>query len=285
MQAGLLAGLYAGQLAHPFQSYGWISQAARACRVLFRPKRYERLEEHSPKDLYNFAYWTCLQLESDLLAELNLPASGISRYEARVGFPKGRFFHRLDEGGAPATTMMMFYSAQIHLCKFLNRVHTDLYKVEKQGQTRWSSNVQEALSMNLDLWRSSLPTTMSWDDKEPPAKDINAARMRAKYYRARYIIHRPLLYHALHYGQTGAPMGSVAQTSVDSSINIAGDPPDVLMSLVNDWNPPTVTMRELPEKLRQACQVCIESAILSTTAFDGIPDRLVVTNIFGTAHA
>lgn len=37
VQAGLLAGLYAGQLAHPFQSHGWISQASRACQVLVRP--------------------------------------------------------------------------------------------------------------------------------------------------------------------------------------------------------------------------------------------------------
>lgn len=36
VQAALLAGLYAGQLAHPFQSHGWIYQAARACQVLVR---------------------------------------------------------------------------------------------------------------------------------------------------------------------------------------------------------------------------------------------------------
>jgi hypothetical protein len=36
VQAALLAGLYAGQLAHPFQSYGWIHQASRACLVLVR---------------------------------------------------------------------------------------------------------------------------------------------------------------------------------------------------------------------------------------------------------
>lgn len=36
-QASLLAALYTGQLAHPFSSYGWISQAARVCQVLVRP--------------------------------------------------------------------------------------------------------------------------------------------------------------------------------------------------------------------------------------------------------
>jgi len=36
-QACLLAALYAGQLAHPFSSHGWISQASRACQFLVRP--------------------------------------------------------------------------------------------------------------------------------------------------------------------------------------------------------------------------------------------------------
>ncbi|KAJ5591682.1 uncharacterized protein N7459_002051 [Penicillium hispanicum] len=316
VQAALLAGLYAGQLAHPFQSHGWICQAARACQVLVRKRRYERLEEGPTQDLYNFAYWTCLQLESDLLAELDIPASGISRSEGRMALPKGRYTIALpDDFTAPSTMMMLFYSAQIHLRKVLNRVHTDLYKVEKQGQTRWSSNVQEALSMNLDLWRTSLPDIMKWKDSDDPSSDINAARMRAKYYGARYIIHRPLLYHALHYGQTGARVGSVGQSSVDSPTgltngsqpqhmspsmshtayrapnmsriysDLGSTPSNSSSSFPNGWVPPTVHLRELPQKLRRACKVCIESAILSTEAFDGIGDRLVVTNIFGTAHA
>lgn len=37
VQAALLAALYTGQLAHPFQSHAWIYQAARACQVLVRP--------------------------------------------------------------------------------------------------------------------------------------------------------------------------------------------------------------------------------------------------------
>ena len=45
------------------------------------------------------------------------------------------------------------------------------------------------------------------------------------------------------------------------------------------------TYSELPLKLQHACKVCVISAIQSTEAFDGIKGRLVVTNIFGTAHA
>ncbi|EYE97356.1 putative C6 finger domain protein [Aspergillus ruber CBS 135680] len=310
VQAALLAGLYAGQLAHPFQSHGWIYQAARACQVLVRSKRYEQMSDGPLKDLVDFAYWTCLQLESDILAELDLPASGISRLEGRISLPKGRFTLSLpNEICAPSTMMMFFYSAQIHLRKVLNRVHTDLYKVEKQGQTRWSSNVQEILSMNLQLWRSSLPEVMRWRDGDPPSKEINVARMRAKYYGARYIIHRPLLYHALHFAGRAtsvdspgaAPAMSGSRSQQMSPSMASGQRPTTMGRLPSDMGTAPAqrapgstpgwgytsgyTYRDLPTKLRRACKVCIDSAILSTEAFDGIEGRPVVTNIFGTAHA
>ncbi|KAF4236882.1 hypothetical protein CNMCM8980_002701 [Aspergillus fumigatiaffinis] len=346
VQAALLAGLYAGQLAHPFQSHGWIYQAARACQVLIRSKRYDQMQDGPMKELYDFAYWTCLQLESDILAELDLPASGISRAESRIGLPKGRFTLALpNEICAPSTMMMFFYSSQIHLRKFLNRVHTDLYKVERQqgsnnaagsasavnaaiaaitanpssnttttsssSNYQRTSNVQEILSMNLELWRNSLPEVMKWKDTDPPSNDINVARMRAKYYGARYIIHRPLLYYALHFAglpnpnPTSAlaesPAGSVlsgsesqqvspslphsqrasntARLSSDSGIAVHSAPPSQGGSMG------TIAYRDLPPKLRRACKVCIDSAIMSTEAFDGIKGRPIVTNIFGTAHA
>ncbi|OKP13253.1 hypothetical protein PENSUB_1056 [Penicillium subrubescens] len=280
-QAALLAGLYAGQLAHPFQSHGWIAQAARACQVLVR---------------------------SDILAELDLPASGISRYEACIALPKGRFTLSLtDDIYAPNTVMMFFHSAQIHLRKILNRVHADLYKVEEQGQTRWSSNVLKILSENLELWRASLPISMEWKDSDPPSEDINVARMRAKYYGARYIIHRPLLYLALHCaGQSNPYASSVDSPTTPVADTVFGSNSQPIsssiiqnqktaMNMDRTYRPAQPlnlsgghgqrTYDEPPMRLRHACKLCIDSAILSTEAFDGIKGRPVVTNIFGTAHA
>lgn len=167
--------------------------------------------------------------------------------------------------------MMLFYSAQIYLRKILNWVHTDLYKDKSMYNT---FNVQEILSMNLQQWRSKLPEVMQWKDSDPPSKDINAARLRAKYYEACYVIHRPLLYHALHIFRQPASVGySAAPGRVQSSSTAPGD----------RWT--TYPYRHLPIKLQQACKVCIHSVILSTEAFDGIEGRPVLTNIFGTAHA
>jgi hypothetical protein len=173
-----------------------------------------------------------------------------------------------------------------------------LFLIEK-GQTRWSFNVLEVLSMNLEFWRKSLPDVMKWDDKDPPASDINTARMRAKYYGARYIIHRPVLYHVLHMSQPTAavdsPYSSGASGSKSQHVSpsmahsqratgMARWPSDAGRPNQADiW--PGVRFKDLHVKLQRACRVCIESAIQSTEAFDGIRGRLVVTNIFGTAHA
>ncbi|CAG7951206.1 unnamed protein product [Penicillium salamii] len=240
VQANLLAGIYVGQLAHPFQAHGWISQASRACQMLLRGRRYQRLDDHV-QDLSKFAYWTCLQLESNILAELDLPPSGLSRLQGEIDLPKGK--HDLvlsDSPDAAPIMMMLFYSAQIHLRRILNHVYTEIYNVEPQKQVRWPSVVQEALSTNLDHWRMSLPDTMKWEDSDPPATEINAARMRAKFYATQYITFRPTLYTALHNDQLA---------------------------------------------LRGACKICIDSAIRSTTAFDGIKGRLNLIDIYGTAHA
>ncbi|KAJ5169738.1 uncharacterized protein N7500_002521 [Penicillium coprophilum] len=303
IQACLLAGLYAGQLTHPFESHGWISRAARACQLLVQMPLYEEFEDYG-KNLCDFAYWSCLQLESDLLMELNVPASGISRYESRVPLPKGTFQYTTlgSKANTPSSTMMiLFYYSQIHLHKTLNQVPSDLRKVEKQGRTFWLSIVQEAQSLNLDLWRRSLPKSILWCDTEEPANEINAARMRATYYRTRYIIYRPLLYYVLHYGHSGTcacagnssrsssasqtqPHGGIAY--IERMINGMGPAPcNPSLFCPKGRTSPAISFHDLPKKLRVACQICVRSAIQNTIALDGIKERLVVPNMFGTAHA
>lgn len=58
--------------------------------------------------------------------------------------------------------------------------------------------------------------------------------------------------------------------------NFVGSPahPDVVRCVEN-----------LKDEIREGAEACIHAAIRSTTAFDGVPPRLIVTNIFGTAHA
>ncbi|ODH49080.1 hypothetical protein GX48_04805 [Paracoccidioides brasiliensis] len=324
-QACLLAALYTGQLARPFSSHAWICEASRACQILLRPRTFDRIPKGTrQKDLINFAFWTCLQLESDILAELDLPASGISRFEDQLYSQDGLFLST-SERQMPDPFIMIYYVAQIHLRKVLNRVHTELYKTDKLDspgrKASWSTKIQEALSYNLESWRTGLPDNMRWEESDSPSDNIIIARMRAKYYGARYIIHRPLLHHALH--PSNFSSDAVVNTAVafQNSSNMSTSharisPPSIMVNpgqlstnnpaemYANDMGPPNrpvtlapnqpqrvqhmppqVSINSLDPKIRKACQACIDAAIQSTVAFDGVKGRPVVTNIFGTAHA
>jgi hypothetical protein len=164
-------------------------------------------------------------------------------------------------------------------------------------QLGFSSSVLEILGMNLDFWRKSLPDHMNWSDDDPPSSDINVARLRAKYYGARYIIYRPLLHYALHrsmgpdFSQPSGSSGPKSEqgsfstqtpqassmTRWSSDTGISGDRSDDIYHTV-EWD-------ELPSLIQTACSLCINAAIRSTQAFHGIQGRPIVTGIFGTAHA
>lgn len=278
VQAALLAGIYAGQLAHPFQSHAWISQAAWACQILLRPKRFEKLQPGPEQDLCLFNYWTCFQLESDLLAELDLSRSGMSEMESRMTLPNGRFTMdfsstqgQLVESNYRAA---LLYYAQIHLRKVLNRVHTDLY-TEKRDTAKQA----HLLGITLVQWRVTLPPALLWEDSDPPAEDINIARMRAKYYGGRYIVFRPVLYHYLEVYRPDTQTDPGVESQLWYYIDQQG------RSMPSGPNGKSVCAT-LPEEKQAACKACIDSAMHSTRAFDGVKGgRPVVTNIFGTAHA
>lgn len=164
-------------------------------------------------------------------------------------------------------------------------------------QLGFSSSVLEVLGMNLEFWRRSLPDHMNWDEDDPPSSDINVARLRAKYYGARYIIYRPLLHYALHHSMgpdfsqlssqrgpkseqgsfsTQTPQAS-SMTRWSSDTGISGDRSDDIYH--------TVEWEKLPAPIQHACETCINAAIRSTQAFHGIKGRPIITGIFGTAHA
>ncbi|KAI9653820.1 MAG: hypothetical protein M1831_005687 [Alyxoria varia] len=254
VQACLLAGLYYGQLARVLDSWQWINLACTRVQVLFQ-NDIEQLKK-SPRDealAIRKAYWTGLQLESDILAELDLPHSGISRIEDVMAVPDQSSIHGpIDEHD---DTVMLYYTAQIHIRRILNRAHSALYNSSGNPiNPGWAISNSDELSQQLEDWRNLLPKGLRWGDRDEPAQDINDARLRAKYYGARYIIHRPFLHFVLH--QSGRR---------------------------NEQD-------KMRFEKRQDClgmaRKCVDAAMKSTTAFDGVPcGRLLVTNIFGTAHA
>ena len=128
----------------------------------------------------------------------------------------------------------------------------------------------------LTQWRQVLPEPMQWKDGDPPSGDINEARLRAKYYGALYIIHRPFLHYALHSPEFRTmPENPDSPSYIPRTDQKKGAMP-----------PPALSQQDKYQILRSA-RTCVEAAMHSTIAFDGIllHKRLIVTNIFGTAHA
>ena len=126
---------------------------------------------------------------------------------------------------------------------------------------------------------------MKWSDNNFLTPDINEARLRAKFYGALYIIHRPFLHYALHSDEFQEPETSGTNIFSPTQSDMER----------RDMPPPTLESNEKSERdwqeVFESARTCIKAAARSTLAFDGIinkgheSQRLIVTNIFGTAHA
>lgn len=145
---------------------------------------------------------------------------------------------------------------------------------------------RNTLDQILTEWRTLLPEKLQWSDDDPPSRDINDARLRAKFYGAQYIIHRPFLRHAL---DNEIQIQNVRSPKSDAFRGSRA----VYSSQVNEGRtgtmaPPRPNIdKDAQTDILHSAKTCVNAAMQSTTAFDNIIDhkRLIVTNIFGTAHA
>ncbi|KAI1122190.1 hypothetical protein F5Y10DRAFT_281884 [Nemania abortiva] len=217
----ILAGLYCGQIGRVVDSSFYISWASRTIQILLasqvapyissdttnlltliraRSRLYKTKNPTSCKDnLLALAFWTCLQLENDILAELPLPPSGISKYEDTMPYPNGEIMTKQ----GVADRVVKSYFAQLFLQKQLNNIYIHLYTQNRSKNNylivkRFVDNIQKGLKAKKGTW---VPTYYHWNDEDPPTGDILATRLRAKYWDSQVILYRPILENILHHGQ------------------------------------------------------------------------------------
>jgi hypothetical protein len=308
IQANLLAGLYMAQLARIFPSYFFISNACRSCQVLIDSTDYKagRIKP-ARRNLINFAFWTCLQLEGDILAELQLPQSGITRYEIKMQceMPNAMTLESSTDDATPAAsapeTILRYYFSQVQLRRTLNDIHYNLYEDkhrcngvdQEEAEEPPPFGIMRTLDDNLENWRNLL-NDWNWDDNDHMSSDINVARMRAKYYGAKYIIHRPALQYALAFcsgtGGSSTPRSHHSESpavgpSYQPQLVSHGEAVSLRARRQTRAGPPTPAIERLDPRARKGAEACIWAAIRSTTAFDRVPERMIITNIFCTARA
>ena len=299
MQANLLAALYTAQLACVIESWIWIRHACRICGFLVQDASFRKEKNEAKVDLIRFAYLTCLQLEGDILAELDLQPAGVQNIdpENEIGPPKDTAERSSEisiESRGPEL-IMVYYSYQLCLSKLINDWQKFLYpprgseffdQITWQGDEEFSIQNRNSCEQTLLNLRSliQMDPRVRWEDSDEPSSDINAARLRGKYYGAKCIIHRPFLHYALHHFEEEDLTPEVMERFHEyeknpQNFNLEDHPVKyVSKEKRSQW---------LVFQVLISCWQWVGAAKLSTTAFDGVlkQKRLIDTNIFGTAHA
>lgn len=222
-------------------------------------------------------FWTCLQLESDLIAEMQLPPSGLLSYEENMPHPNMSLLDGFDQ------RVLDSYLAQLYLRKHLNSIHRMFYAPDKDKEQTDGEELDPKFN-NVGLVSDGV-SNMQWvaksfafGEEDPPADDILAARLRAKYWGAQVITYRPFIRQILRW-----------------SDNIRNHPSSPNMQPVSEFRPgvtaPVIdpaakSPKEIEPIIIEYAKRGIKALIESTRAFHGLgPERPIITNVFGTAHA
>jgi len=228
-------------------------------------------------------------MNSDIVAELPCPHSGILTFEEDM--PNPNLEAAANEGIDPI--VLRNYSAQLFMRKHLNQLHNMFYKPDN-GTSICHSIVLTLTSvkdsqfpsvfagrepshfLTIGAVESNLETMRDWSDTDPPARDILTARLRAKFYGAQVITYRNFVLKILEHSASKS-QNSGQRISTDFRTGISGVP---------SINKNATRPEEIDPQALNYARNCIRALIKSTTAFHGLGDgRLIVTNVWGTAHA
>jgi len=296
IHAWILAGLYHGQLGRVVESYSYIKEAGLLLQQKMRPhfERFKMMKENYPSQLRQlqaksdtqllFAFWTCLQLESDIVAELPLPQSNILAYEDDVPYPNldvAKSFGYDDK-------VLASYLAQLYLRKNLNAIHATIYNPsEKKKRASDLPTANDMSYVQTALTKTTwAPEMFKFENNDPPAQDLIHARLRAKYWGAKVISTRPFIKHIVETNHDRAARATMATATESPATVTAGGEATSLTPGSVDTPGAAPGDSGFPREYVDWAREGIQALIESTRAFHNVPDRrFIITNPFGTAHA
>jgi hypothetical protein len=281
--ANIFAGLYLGQLARPMESFAFIHKASHKLQVIMRPSlnRLQRIKaEHKLMDdedqRYNqlaLTFWTCLQLESDLIAELQLPPSGLLSYEDGMPHPNMSLLKGFDQ------RVLDSYPGQLYLRTHLNSIHRMFYSPDGQNNKNKDKDMFKDVGLVSDAVSGMrwVAPSFAFREDDPPAADILSARLRAKYWGAQVITYRPFIRQILEFSYR-IKDNTRPKTELKSEFR------EGIIAPVIDPNARAPS--DIDPQVLDLAKKGIKALIESTRAFHGLDDRRpIITNVFGTAHA
>ncbi|KAJ5316026.1 hypothetical protein N7476_006333 [Penicillium atrosanguineum] len=222
-QCMVLASVYLFYLVRPLEAWTVLSNVSMKLQLLFgNPSRLPA----QWKELSVRVYWNTLLYESDLLAELDLPHSGIVNFEEHVDLPGGfdeddddnDENHGGNQEGEDGSTVsfpkevagrdeLWYFLAEIALRRLLNRVSHLIYQKDSAHTLSSLGPIVSELDFQLSQWYENLPRPVRFP--LAPARLSNPVQtvLRLRYHACRTIIYRPYILAVFEQEQMGAEPG------------------------------------------------------------------------------
>lgn len=129
---------------------------------------------------------------SDLLAELDLPHSGIVQFEESVGLPCG-FEEEDEEPVGGGRDDLWYFLAEIALRRLLNRVSHLIYSKGTSTAISSLAPIVAELDYQLTQWYESLPIPVQFPHGRIMLSNPVQTVLRLRYFACRTIIFRPYI--------------------------------------------------------------------------------------------
>jgi len=187
-QCHLLAAAYLFYLVRPLEAWNLLCTTSTKLQLLLMsPNRVPPQQ----RELTERIYWNALLFESDLLAELDLPHSGVVAFEENVGLPGG--FEGEDSQEAVGRDELWYFLAEIALRRLLNRVSQLIYSKDSMASTTSLEPVVAELDYQLTQWYDSLPIPLQFPFTRNMLVDPVQTVLRMRFFACRTIIYRPYI--------------------------------------------------------------------------------------------
>ncbi|KAH7189497.1 uncharacterized protein B0J16DRAFT_116214 [Fusarium flagelliforme] len=186
-QCHLLAAAYHFYLVRPMEAWNLLCTTSTKLQLLLMAP--SRIPSHQ-RELVERIYWNALLFESDLLAELDLPHSGVVQFEEHVGLPGG---FEGDESEQVGRDELWYFLAEIALRRLLNRVSHLIYSKDSIATTQSLDPVVAELDYQLSQWYESLPLPLQFPFTRNALQDPVQTVLRLRFFACRTIIYRPYI--------------------------------------------------------------------------------------------
>ncbi|EME42139.1 hypothetical protein DOTSEDRAFT_73058 [Dothistroma septosporum NZE10] len=190
-QCHILAAAYLLYIVRPLEAWNMLCNASMKLQLLLSAPSTIAPQV---KELSERVYWNALMIESDLLAELDLPHSGIVQFEESMRLPRSFPYDATVAGSdeLPGNDELWYFLAEIALRRLLNRVSHVLYSHKRNSIASLEPIVAE-LDFQLAQWYESLPPSIRFPRERIPARDQVQTVLRLRYFACRTIIFRPYI--------------------------------------------------------------------------------------------